>query len=89
VSLHEQLLTVLDERINTIDQLGEQDDGMVRVVRAVVELHAPVNAGALSEILICEGCEPGDDATSCPDWPCSTVQAIARELGVEAGEDRG
>lgn len=47
---------------------------------AVVELHAP-GQGLGSGDLICDGpCrEPWGDSSS---WPCSTIQAIADQLGL-------
>jgi hypothetical protein len=81
VTLHAQLLAELDRHDpHRLLTLG-------KAVRAVVELHAPVEDSYLaSRWLDCRGCDSrGEHA----DWPCRTVLAIARELGIEAGEGRG
>lgn len=57
-------------------------------LRAVVELHAPNEHGN------CGTCtKAAQRAGNHVRWrvshPCPTVQAIARELGIEAGEGRG
>lgn len=79
VSLHEQLLAVLapDGLIHGCGECG-QHHGAEAALRAVVELHPVVSFGRR---LWCEPCSRR--------YPCSTVQAIARELGIEAGEGRG
>jgi hypothetical protein len=82
VSLHQQALDALDR------YSGAMGTGrLVGALRAAVELHAPVpcnygnclNAGHR----VCKTCGSGINADD-----CSTVQAIARELGVQEG-DRG
>lgn len=60
-------------------RLDEEDigDNVANALRAVVELHAPD-----SELPnACGTC-------CCSSWPCWTIRAIARELGIEA-TDRG
>lgn len=52
------------------------------VLRAVVELHAPV----WSTWWHCDGCDLGVHAEDTPDWPCSTVELIAEQLGVDLRE---
>jgi hypothetical protein len=49
------------------------------VLRAVIELHTP----HWSAWWHCEGCDLGIHAQDWPDWPCSTVQLIAEQLGVD------
>jgi hypothetical protein len=82
VSLHAQLIAELDR----IDPHGLTKVG--KALRAVVELHAPVLRFEGAEIPVCRGCDKPRTARR-PPWPCRTVQAIARELGIEAGEGRG
>lgn len=77
-TLHERLLARLDE-----EDIG---DNVASALRAVVELHAPFQRSTLS--LGCRACStpvhtlPGRYVTVV-NWPCSTIQAIARELGVD------
>jgi hypothetical protein len=57
---------------------------MHATLRAVVELHKPTTF--LRRPLatpICDTCSADDDAHDVPS-PCSTIQAIARELGVDS-----
>lgn len=76
--LHQQLLDLIAEYRTSADA----DDYPVRfpldALRAVVELHAPDDGAGYAR---CDGCLNawGESA----EWPCSTVQAIARELGVQ------
>ena len=75
MSLHTRLLARLDE-----EDIG---DNLASALRVVVELPAPEESAGYAR---CDGCLNawGESA----DWPCSTVQAIARELGVQE-DDRG
>ena len=78
MSLHQQLVAALD-RIDPhrVTKLG-------KVVGAVLELHAPVTFMRHQlDVPICGACSANDDLHDVPA-PCSTVQAIARELGIEA-----
>jgi hypothetical protein len=86
VSLHQQLLDELD----AYDRQRGIRDRPETALRAVVELHAPVPHTLYGNLIrnVCEGCDAGAYAEESPDWPCRTVQAIARELGIEAGEGR-
>lgn len=63
-----------------VDDLGDnvyQDGGMASALRTVVELHAPRVRIADDGSHCCPHCY--DE----PTWPCATIRAIARELGVE------
>jgi hypothetical protein len=76
--LHERLLGNLAE-ILTLDGWEDQVDERLRALRAVVELHAPIQlvlAGTPDQFIRCRECPGG----------CDTITAIARELGVEIGE---
>jgi hypothetical protein len=72
MSLHHQRL---------LDTIARYEGAMgtrllVAALRAVVELHAPSPGGEWAvRCLACPAPQP---------WPCSTVQAIARELEIEA-----
>lgn len=77
MSLHEQLLAAVQPPAGT--PLADLDpNSWLAALRAVVELHAP-------DTELPNAC----GTCCCSSWPCSTVQAIARELGIEAGEGRG
>jgi hypothetical protein len=61
-----------------------------RALRAAVELHAPVPYHETSpNWLICHGCDMDGYEAERPPSPCSTIQAVARELGIDTGGDRG
>ena len=89
-TLHERLLTQLgwfDEALADPGGLINDASDLTAALRAVVELHAPFQRSTLS--LGCRACStpvhtlPGRYVTVV-NWPCSTIQAIARELGVSA-----
>lgn len=72
-TLHEKLLARLDE-----EDIG---DNVATALRAVVELHAPEFFGGH---IACLACSPGMPPPILVLWrDCSTIQAIARELGVD------
>lgn len=48
-----------------------------------IKLHEPVPCAPRSNIMECEGCDPGYRAEYNPDSPCSTLDTIAQKLGVE------
>ena len=81
-TLHERLLA----RVGILD-----DRASHRALRAVVELHAPKPlfdgaAGWTGDFLVCHGCDIDGQGAERPEWPCSTIRAIASALGVEIGE---
>jgi hypothetical protein len=81
VSIYQQLLHATRPLVGG-GRLGVKVNRARAALRAVVELHAPVDRGAGP---ICAGCHlPGISFV----WAerCTTVQAIARELGIEAGD---
>lgn len=45
--------------------------------RLVLNLHAKKNYDE------CDGCDPGSYAESAAEWPCATVDLIARHHGIE------
>lgn len=90
-TLHEQLVAELDHA-----RRARGRDEMVAALRVVVELHKPVTFWRPwgDEPPSCQACKPikvdriddagtwTEDSQPAP-WPCSTIQAIARELGVD------
>jgi hypothetical protein len=58
-------------------------------LHAVLELHKPRIAveGTLEGKPICDECSDGTDEFLARDYPCPTVRAIAKELGVEVERD--
>lgn len=60
--------------------LVEATDG---TLRDVVRLHAPM--WDLHQY-VCRGCDADGYEWEPPQWPCSTVELIADQLGVELGE---
>lgn len=81
--LHQQLLhETRGEQFEPGSTYGPLDFDRYRAtLRAIVELHAPVEDGiAARRWLDCRGCDGGPGAA---DWPCTTVRTIARELGIE------
>jgi hypothetical protein len=83
-TLHEKLLAELDSYERAMPQPGN----LIDALRAVVELHAPTE-DRIGDRLVrfeCQGCDTGGGYDwEYPRWPCSTIQAIARELGVDGG----
>lgn len=79
MSLHQQLL----DRLAPSEPFSEN---VYDALRVVIETHAPFQRSTLS--VACRACstpvhtQPGRYVTVV-NWPCPTVQAIARELGVE------
>lgn len=71
MSLHQRLLDAIEHYEGA---MGTRT--LVAALRAVVELHAP----ARYQPEIC-GNEVGNAR-----WPCETIQAIARELGIEEAD---
>jgi hypothetical protein len=61
-----------DELLRRITIVG--DTSIEEALRAVVELHKPMNAYAH----LCEGCYEEESGHS--DYPCPTIQAIEKEL---------
>lgn len=57
------------------------------LVRAVVELHGPVDGGlGPSPWWECHGCEASGYDWEHPDWPCGTSGLIAEHVGVRLEE---
>jgi hypothetical protein len=75
-TLHERLQTHITEESDGCEETAAQ--AIVDALRAVVKLHAPV------EVDFHEG--PIVWCATCQGRPCSTITAIAHELGVEIGE---
>jgi hypothetical protein len=92
VSLHQQLIEALDDYVGSWTPPAP-----VAALRAVVELHAPRPCAGfpvdacfhLDTHNVCGICGPSEPyVIGDPDSTarCSTVQAIARELGVQDGD---
>jgi hypothetical protein len=80
--LHERLLALIDEYVTSMQADDYPATWPLDALRAVVERHAPVE-DRIGDTLVgleCHGCDTGGGYD--PDWPCSTIQDVARELGV-------
>jgi hypothetical protein len=58
------------------------------VVRALVDLHAPVDGYQVGDRIygwVCRGCDSEGYETEPPDWPCRTTVTIADDAGVTVG----
>jgi hypothetical protein len=77
-TLHERLLDHLRDLDVVLDEDRYDMTEPVAALRAVVELHAP----ASDQPQLCRTCW-NEGAEDYHGWPCSTIQAIARELGVD------
>ncbi len=81
--LHQKVLHAITIRDTSIVPYHEVNAAL----RTVVELHAPFQRSTLS--VACRTCstpvhtQPGRYVTVV-NHPCATIQAIARELGIEA-----
>lgn len=77
-------MTTLHDQLRA--RLGPDPDALVdrsplqAALWAVVELHAP-ELDRHGCCLFCKGCETEGWSEN---WPCPTIRAIARELGMEA-----
>lgn len=81
-NLHTRLLSATSALTVAEERTPEE---LAAALRAVVELHAPVDRGYAID---CEGCDEPEQPEGCgyPSWPCSTIQAIADQLGLTEGE---
>jgi hypothetical protein len=81
-ALHAELLRRSDDWLDVV--LSPQP--FAAAVKAVLELHKPQDtygsSGTKRSYLQCTGCDQGPHYEDDPDWPCSTVLAIAAALGV-------
>ncbi len=55
------------------------DTSPTNALRAVVELHKPVKDEWI-DYVTCSACRVADDDYYSPEYPCSTIQAIEKEL---------
>jgi len=68
-----------DELLAICDNYSFKDSAEpVKALRAVVELHKPLDSLWYKQI-ICESCQEGNDYPI--TYPCETIQAIEKELG--------
>ena len=66
----------LMESVDNWDCAGMVDEPAVKALRAVVELHNPINMGEA-----CDCCEGPSSCDVCGEfYPCPTIQAIEKEL---------
>ena len=72
---HDELLAKINPS-NTTDQ--ETYLAPYNALRAIVELHKPLNSLWYKQT-ICESCQEGNDYPI--TYPCPTIQAIEKELG--------
>lgn len=75
--LHQRLMAEVNGYLEA-QELGDQLGSLPHVLRAVVELHSPEITEWDAR---CTGCLDAYGEYS--HWPCATVEAIARELGIE------
>ena len=71
---HDELLAEIDERTSYLGNI----DGIYTALRAVVELHKPIQ---ISNEQLCNACEEWtNEGQKQLFYPCPTVQAIEKEL---------
>ena len=68
----EELIEVLEHTA----QDGMADEPILKALRAVVELHKPIQ----DKKLWCEGCRVEDDDWYSTEYPCPTIQQIIENL---------
>ena len=73
---HEELLKTINKEIKSYDGHLEVCKEWV-ALRAVVELHKPLNSLWYKQT-ICESCQEGNDYPI--TYPCETIQVIEKEL---------
>jgi hypothetical protein len=84
-TLHERLLAAIAPPAGT--PFSDLDpNAWLAALRVVVELHAPKVHFEEDDSPRCGCGQDGYMAQDGAPWPCSTIQAIARELGVDGGE---
>jgi hypothetical protein len=90
-TLHARLTREIDDHIAGYD-MGDQIGHGYHALRAVIELHKPQDTWSSGVIVLgpalCFGCDFDGYDGEHPEWPCRTIEAIARELGINAEEDR-
>lgn len=59
--------------------LDDLDAVRTPIARIVLERHSRREVGGIA---YCDGCDPGDYAESAAEWPCSTVELIAKYHGI-------
>ena len=73
---HDELITELNHRLEIA--LYNGDSQSIHALRAVVELHKPVQSYMFEEEA-CSHCSSEEDRSEVL-YPCSTIQAIEKEL---------
>ena len=68
----------LRDYIDKFDCAGMVNEPAVKALRAVVELHKPKQS--LFDDLECAECTSDEEITLSISYPCSTIQAIKKEL---------
>ena len=73
---HDELIAYIDDSTNGLkhEHLFEKLLDNTKALRAVVELHSPIEGHEH----LCGGCWFGDGMMA---YPCPTIQAIEKELG--------
>ena len=84
---HDELLEELDEIIKDFDAKYDNNNPYYKALRAVVELHKPVLGftggydGEENE-LWAEQCSDCSNNGFSQEYPCSTIEAIEKEIGL-------
>ena len=77
---HDELLVEIDIQLRHLPSYfnaGDKTIAGMKALRAVVELHKPLDSLWYKQI-ICESCQEGNDYPI--TYPCPTIQAIEKEL---------
>jgi len=81
---HDELLVEIDIQLRHLPSYfnaGDKTIAGMKALRAIVELHPPIYDNSCSDADCCGGPYP-DLCNGCgDDYPCSTIQAIEKELG--------
>lgn len=86
-TLHERLLALTEPLVTGQMLTTSNVNGPRAALRAVVELHRPVTFWRpYNEPQQCYSCRSDRTDTGTVPWPCSTVQAIAGQLGLPTTE---
>jgi len=79
---HDELLAYINEEIEVCEpscNSHKADNQPWLALRAVVELHTPVLWQGIE--MVCNGCGMDIEQNYNSPYPCSTIQAIEKELG--------
>ena len=79
---HDEITEELDEVIKDFDQKYDNSNPYYKALRAIVELHRPTSVSWANGWDYCMECSnwEGRNRNLLREYPCSTIEAIEKEL---------